>query len=137
VNPPAAIAAKAREVHSARMTAGFCWPWSAARPDGTLVEDVTIGEYKRPWNARPEATRLAHGIPKATLWAHDPGGLGQVGCIYTAQGFEFDYVGVIVGTDLTYDFDAGRWVGDASVSHDTVVKETETFVRSRMEGCPR
>jgi hypothetical protein len=120
----AAVGARAREGHSARMTAGFCWPWSGARPDGTLVEDVTIGEYRRPWNARPEATRLARGIPKATLWAHDPGGMDQVGCIYTAQGFEFDYVGVIFGRDLTYNFDGGRWVGDASVSHDTVVKRS-------------
>jgi len=120
----AAIAAKAREGYSARMTAGFCWPWSNPKRDGTLVEDVRIGEYARPWNAKSGVGRLAKGIPKETLWASDPNGLSQVGCIYTAQGFEFDYVGVIFGTDLTYDFDAGRWVGDASVSHDTVVKRS-------------
>jgi hypothetical protein len=33
-------------------------------------------------------------------------GLNQVGCIDAAQGSELDYVGVIVGQDLTYDFDA-------------------------------
>jgi DUF2075 family protein len=26
-----------------------------------------------------------------------------VGCIYTAQGFEFDYAGVIIGNDLCVD----------------------------------
>ena len=41
--------------------------------------------------------RLALGIPKESLWAYDPGGLNQIGCVYTAQGFEFDYVGVIFG----------------------------------------
>jgi DUF2075 family protein len=42
---------------------------------------------------------------------------------------EFDYVGVIFGTDLTYDYDAGRWVGDPAVSYDTVVKRSrERFV---------
>jgi len=47
-----------------------------------------------------------------------------VGCIYTAQGFEFDYVGVIVGKDLVYDFDAQTWVGHKAESHDTVVKRS-------------
>ena len=79
--------------------------------------------YARPWNARPEAKRLARDVPKAQLWAHDPRGISQVGCIYTAQGFEFDYVGVIFGRDLKYDFDKGTWEGHKEHSHDTVVKD--------------
>jgi hypothetical protein len=104
------------------MAAGFCWPWSDPNPDGTLIEDVQIGSYKRPWNAKPDAGRLAKGIPKASVWAHDPKGINQVGCVYTAQGFEFDYVGVIFGTDLVYDPAAGDWKGVSSASHDAVVK---------------
>jgi hypothetical protein len=119
-----AIREKAGEGYTARMTAGFCWKWSKPRPDGTLMEDVVIGEYQRPWNARPEAARLAKGIPKASLWAHLPGGIDQVGCIYTAQGFEFDYVGVIFGKDLLYRFDRQDWVGDRQQSYDTVVKRS-------------
>jgi hypothetical protein len=108
------------------MTAGFCWKWSNPRLDGTLVEDVVIGDYQRPWNARPEAARLAKGIPKASLWAYLPGGIDQVGCIYTAQGFEFDYAGVIFGKDLLYRFDRQDWVGDGQQSYDTVVKRSGT-----------
>lgn len=121
-----AIRDKAQKGHSARLTAGFCWPWSRhPNSDGTLNEDVVVGDWHRPWNARPEATKLAKGIPKATLWAHDPGGIDQVGCIYTAQGFEFDYVGVIFGSDLTYDLDQQQWVGQKEESHDTVVKRSK------------
>jgi len=159
------IRKKALEGYTARMTAGFCWEWSKPMPNGTLVDDVVIGDYRRCWNAKPEASRLARGIPKASLWAHLPGGIEQIGCIYTAQGFEFDYVGVIVGKDLLYRFDRQEWIGDRQQSHDTVVrrsrekfvnlvkntyrvllsrgmkgcyvhfmdKETEQFVRSRME----
>lgn len=119
-----AIREKATEGYTARMTAGFCWKWSKPRPDGTLVEDVAIGGYVRPWNARPEASRLAKGIPKASLWAHQPGGIAQIGCIYTAQGFEFDYVGVIFGKDLLYRFEQQAWIGDRQQSHDTVVKRS-------------
>jgi SOS-response transcriptional repressor LexA len=119
----AAIRKKAADGYSARLTAGFCWNWSRnPNPDGTLKEDVVIGDYRRPWNARPEATRLAQGIPKATLWAYEPGGINQIGCIYTAQGFEFDYVGVIFGNDLVYDYSKQDWTGLPGNSCDSEVK---------------
>ncbi len=116
-----AIRARLAEGQKARLTAGFCWPWTDAIDDGTLVEDVTIGGFRRPWNAKPEARRLAMGIPRAPLWAYSPGGENQVGCIYTAQGFEFDYVGVIIGTDLVYRPGEG-WMGDKRNSCDSIVK---------------
>lgn len=120
-----AIRLKAAEGHSARVTAGFCWPWSPKpNPDGSLVQDVVVGEYMRPWNARPDATKLAKDIPKANLWAYDANGLEQVGCVYTAQGFEFDYVGVIFGRDLIYSLDSGAWEGDKKASHDAIVKRS-------------
>jgi DUF2075 family protein len=120
-----AIRAKAAEGASARMTAGFCWKWSDPLDGGSLARDVVVGDYERPWNARPEARRLARGIPKASLWATEPGGIDQVGCVYTAQGFEFDYAGVIFGADLTYDFERQEWIGHADRSHDTVVKRSK------------
>ena len=119
-----AIRQKSVEHYTARMTAGFCWPWSAPRPDGTLVDDVVIEEYSRPWNAKSDGGHLASGIPKESLWAYDPAGLNQIGCVYTAQGFEFDYVGVIFGTDLVYMPDTGTWRGDQTKSFDSVVKRS-------------
>jgi DUF2075 family protein len=109
------------EGHSGRLVAGFCWPWSNPLPDGSLVDDVKLPGLELPWNAKPEE-RVAKGIPKSDLWATDPNGKDQVGCIYTAQGFEFDYVGVIVGRDLVYRAEEG-WVGQPQFSHDSVVKK--------------
>ncbi len=106
---------------TARLSAGFCWPWSNPLPDGTLVNDVKIGNWSMPWNAKPDAPRRAPGVPTASYWATDPAGLGQVGCIYTAQGFEYDYAGVIVGKDLSYRPDVG-WAGQKSCSEDSIVK---------------
>lgn len=114
------IRERAKDGASARLTAGFCWPWSMPDDAGNLVDDVVIGEFRRPWNAKQDARRLAKGIPPAPFWATDPAGLGQVGCIYTAQGFEFDYCGVIWGDDLVMR--DGVWTGQSSVSHDTVVR---------------
>jgi DUF2075 family protein len=115
------IKEKAKEGYSARMVAGFCWPWAKVpNEDGTL---------KRPWNAHPEIRTTNANIPKAPKWAHDENGINQIGCIYTAQGFEFDYVGVIVGKDLTYDLDLQKWIGNKEYSEDAVVKRSkEKFV---------
>ena len=120
-----AIRAKSARGNSARVTAGFCWPWAKTpKPDGTLVEDVVIGGYRRPWNARGDMVGLARGIPKEVHWAHEPNGIDQIGCVYTAQGFEFDYVGVIFGLDLTYNFDQQTWEGHKENSHDANVKRS-------------
>jgi hypothetical protein len=85
--------------YSARMTAGFCWRWSD--PDGDrLIQDVVIGDWARPWNAKGD--RSVGGAPPSALWATLDGGFEQIGCVYTAQGFEYDWNGVIVGPDLLY-----------------------------------
>lgn len=125
-----AISEKSLEGYSARLTAGFCWDWSKSlTEDRQLYKDVQIGEYKRPWNARPDMTGLPKDIPKASLWAYDPNGINQIGCIYTAQGFEFDYVGVIWGKDLIYDFNKQEWIGQKEFSADSVVKRSgEEFI---------
>ena len=120
----ALIRSKADEGHSARLTAGFCWPWSNPNPDGTLVNDVKVGNWQMPWNARPDAGRLAPDIPPSNFWASDPNGINQVGCVYTAQGFEFDYVGVIWGRDLRWDPTTNDWIGDSSESYDSIVKRS-------------
>jgi uncharacterized protein len=100
--------------YGARMAAGYCWPWSDPRPDGSLVEDVVIGDWSRPWNLRGD--RAVGGAPPAALWATDPAGFGQVGCVYTAQGFEYDWNGVIIGPDLVWRGD--RWVQERSANRD-------------------
>ena len=123
-----AIQTRIGEGYKARMTAGFCWKWSPPREDGTLVDDVTLPGFSRPWNAKPDAGHLSDSVPPASVWAYDERGAGQVGCVYTAQGFEFDYVGVVFGPDLVFRSAQG-WVGDKAKSFDTVVKRSgEKFV---------
>jgi DUF2075 family protein len=120
----AMIRSKADEGHTARLVAGFCWPWSDPLDDGTLVPDVKVGTWQMPWNAKSDAGRLADGIPQERFWASDPRGINQIGCIYTAQGFEFDYVGVIFGRDLRWDLESRDWIADRAESYDSVVKRS-------------
>jgi len=98
--------------YGSRIAAGFCWPWSDPRADGSLVPDVVIGNWSRPWNLRGD--RAVAGAPPSWLWATDPAGFGQVGCVYTAQGFEYDWNGVILGPDFVWRKDRWMIVRDAN-----------------------
>ena len=72
----------------------------------------------RSWTG-PGAAAVARPAPAGEV--DGPHGFGQVGCVYTAQGFEFDYVGVIFGPDLVYRPMKG-WVGQREESQDRVVR---------------
>jgi DUF2075 family protein len=114
---PSEMMAKIRERNaqkrnSARIVAGFCWPWSKPNADRSLVNDVRIGEFAMPWEKKDTFWR----------WATDDSGMEQVGTVYTAQGFEFDYIGVIFGPDLVFDGDKQEWKSVPEHSHDTQVK---------------
>jgi uncharacterized protein len=51
-----------------------------------------------------------------------------VGCIYTAQGFEFDYIGVIVGPDLKYDKNTDSLTGNITGTKDPMLqRDTDNF----------
>ncbi len=89
---------KLAEGYSARASAGYCWPWSNPGRDGRLVNDVRIGDWAMPWNVKGD--RAVGAAPPSALWATMDGGFDQVGCVYTAQGFEYDWSGVIIGPDL-------------------------------------
>ena len=114
----ASLEAMLEQSYGARMTAGFCWPWSNPRPDGSLLDDVTIGSWSKPWNLKGD--RAVGGAPPSSLWATDPAGFGQVGCVYTAQGFEYDWNGVIFGPDLVWRSD--RWVAQPQGSKDPALR---------------
>jgi uncharacterized protein len=117
------LAERLEEGYGARMAAGFCWKWSDPNPDGTLVDDVVIGDWRRPWNLRSD--RPLGDIPSSSLWATEPAGFGQVGCIYTAQGFEYDWAGVIVGPDLVWRGD--RWQANPAASADKELRRAPNF----------
>jgi DUF2075 family protein len=84
-----------------------------------------------PWNNKVE--RKLGDIPARSLWASEPGGFGQVGCVYTAQGFEYDWNGVILGPDLVWRGD--HFVSDVHESKDSVFRgkagvDFDSYVRN-------
>ena len=106
--------------YSSRISAGYCWPWSQPKVD-VLFPDIKIEGWERPWN-NPKESKVGDA-PGRSFWASDPGGFDQVGCIYTAQGFEYDYSGVIFGPDLVWR--GNQWVARPEFSKDNQVRKAD------------
>ena len=120
---------------TARLCAGFCWPWSKTLDaDGNLPKDVQIGDFAMPWETHGDITKRPRGYVRWYEWAYKPEGIKQVGCIYTAQGFEFDYIGVIIGPDLFYNKTTNTVETDISASKDNALKngggDKDSYIRN-------
>ena len=114
------------EGQSARLCAGFCWPWdNKLDENGDLKKEVQIGSFAMPWETKDTIKPRPKGYVQWYEWAYKPEGIKQVGCIYTAQGFEFDYIGVIVGNDLRFNVSAGNLCTSMSASKDPMLKRSK------------
>jgi DUF2075 family protein len=117
----------AEKPNSARITAGFCWPWSEPNRDGSLANDVKIGDFQMPWEKKDQFW----------MWATDNSGMEQVGTVYTAQGFEFDFIAVIFGNDLVYDLTKKEWRTVPENSYDTQVKRNNPNLTNHLKNVYR
>lgn len=115
-----------KDGQTARLCAGFCWPWSDKTDEnGDLLKEVKIGSFAMPWETKDTIKPRPKGYVQWYEWAYKPEGIKQVGCIYTAQGFEFDYIGVIVGKDLRYDKNTGVLYTDITATKDPTLKRSK------------
>ena len=88
--------------NKARMVAGYCYDWNVKHYRGDI--DIELpGGFQAKWN-----------LENDKIWAINPNSFEEVGCIHTAQGLEFDYVGVLIGKDLRFDEQSGRVITDKS-----------------------
>lgn len=92
----------------AQWFAPFCWKWS----QNVKNNDVQISEenFTKPWNPKNKQFEWYSEIAK-----HHK---DRIGCIYTAQGLDFDYVGYIFWSDLTWSEKRDNWIVDLNKSQD-------------------
>ncbi|MEV6758261.1 DNA/RNA helicase domain-containing protein [Streptomyces sp. NPDC051214] len=112
---------------SARMTAGMCWEWTDT--SGTVPDVAPEPGWARPWNA--DDTHDTPGVPKRYYWATDDGGFGQIGCVHTVQGLEYEWGGVIMGPDLTWT--GAAWALDRNhVKSKAIRIDSDTILTQRL-----
>jgi len=118
---------------TARLVAGWCWRWKQEKTElnGDLLHEIRIPEhgFSMPWetlgrkSTGPFKDKYA---PNADVWLIDKRGINQVGCNHSAQGWETDYVGVIIASDLKYDAQNDCLYGDEKVkNYDKNVKQEQ------------
>ncbi|ASC67298.1 AAA family ATPase [Achromobacter denitrificans] len=86
------IARKNQANNRSRVVAGYCWPWPSKNNPEAWDIRLPQFDYQKRWNLSTDGS----------LWIVKPGSVQEVGCIHTCQGLELDYVGVIIGNDLTF-----------------------------------
>ena len=94
------IDARESEHGLARLVAGYAWPWKS-RKDKT-AHDIELDGLALRWNTTD------------VDWVSAPTSRHEVGSIHTIQGYDLNYVGVIIGRDLRWDGAAGRIAFDRS-----------------------
>jgi hypothetical protein len=101
-----------------RIVAGYCWRWSRVTDGDALPHDLVDKRFDGWTGAWIEKTgqNLHPEDHQYYKWATMESHRDQVGSIYSAQGFEFDYVGVIWGDDLVWR--QGRWLYNAKANRD-------------------
>ena len=113
-----------KENNKARMVAGYCYDWNVKNHRDDYDIYLNNG-FKAQWN-----------LASDKIWAINPKSFEQVGCIHTAQGLEFDYIGVLVGKDLRFDDETGRIITDPSqISKDdksSGIRTARTDVAERL-----
>lgn len=113
--------------NKARMVAGYCWPWNSKKNPAQY--DVVIDKYKfaMQWNLTKDGS----------LWIRSPESINEIGCIHTCQGLEVDYIGVIIGPDLTVRNGEVKVQPNERAKSDSAIKGYKTAFRENPEAASR
>ena len=123
-----AIKLKEKEMGLCRTVAGYAWEWiskecrSLEEVRRRHLEDITIEGHKYIWNM------------SNTEWILRPTAIDEIGCIHTTQGYDLNYVGVILGREIDYDPGTNRIIidstkhFDANVQHGTTPDELKRYL---------
>ncbi len=93
----AVIKEKDRQHGLARLVAGYAWTWETKKGG---EYDIELDGLRLKWNS----TNID--------WVNSPHAIDEVGCIHTVQGYDLNYVGVIIGPEVSYDEKNHRLVLD-------------------------
>ena len=104
-----------------RVVATYDWEYSKRhKPEERTKKywEVYVGKWHKPWNRELESelTGKEKRNIKRLAWAEQPQTINEVGSTFTIQGFDLNYVGVILGPSVKYR--DGKIIFDPSESHN-------------------
>lgn len=82
-----------------RLVATYDWPYVREnKKQPTPKWFVEIGNWKAPWNLQLESEKEFDKLS----WIEQPQTIDEIGSTFTVQGFDLNYVGVIIGPSVKY-----------------------------------
>jgi hypothetical protein len=108
-----------------RVVATFDWEYVDKRkPEDEEHWMVKDADFEIPWNyqLKPGSKSVKY---KNLSWAEQPHTINEAGSTYTVQGFDLNYVGVIIGPSVKYR--DGRIVFDKDESQNRKAKQRRTL----------
>ncbi|MDT0700998.1 DUF2075 domain-containing protein [Staphylococcus chromogenes] len=81
-----------------RVVATFDWEFKDKPKSNGELWGVEIDDWKLPWNLQLSVDRLE----KKLSWPEQSQTINEVGSTFTIQGFDLNYVGVIIGPSVIY-----------------------------------
>ncbi|MCE4970934.1 DUF2075 domain-containing protein [Staphylococcus chromogenes] len=81
-----------------RVVATFDWEFKDKPKSNGELWSVEIDDWKLPWNLQLSVDRLE----KKLSWPEQSQTINEVGSTFTIQGFDLNYVGVIIGPSVIY-----------------------------------
>lgn len=121
-----AIEYKAAQKESglSRVVATFDWPYvKNKRPKEGGYWEVEIDGWSMPWNLQMKGSGEERKKNRKLAWAEQSQTIGEVGSTFTIQGFDLNYVGVILGPSVRYE--------NGKVVYDPSFSKNENAIRNR------
>ena len=87
-----------------RIVATYDWKYNDEKSNDGNFWEVTIGNWHKPWNYQLEKklSKLEKEEIKDLSWSEQKQTINEVGSTFTIQGFDLNYVGVIIGPSVTF-----------------------------------
>jgi hypothetical protein len=102
-----------------RNVAGYAWKWKTKNKhsknnESKRLYDIKFGNKTYKWNVAKRE------------WILRKESINEIGCIHTTQGYDLNYVGVILGWEIDYDPVKNQILIDRDKFYDTNVKKGTT-----------
>jgi len=72
-----------------RIVAGYAWDWLSKNDEDKF--DINLGSHSLKWNTTNND------------WVNSENASIEVGCIHTVQGYDLNYINLIIGNDITFN----------------------------------
>lgn len=119
--------AKCENSRLSRLVATYDWDYSPYYKNNNGYWEVKIEDWHKPWNYEIERNfnRKEKQAIRGLSWAEQQHTINEIGSTFTIQGFDLNYVGVILGPSVKYR--DNKIVFDSSCSSNNKAVQNRTL----------